>query len=1343
MLRLSKNSGLHPTCLSVQNVKRIGEYPVAAGGFGDVWKGTIGDSSELVCLKVVKVYLKSNLEQLTNEYLREAILWRQMKHPNVLPFHGIYRLEHTQQLCLISPWMDNGNLVEFLKATKREDVNHYTLVGSLVYDVTSGLAYLHSRKIVHGDLKGLNILITCLFRACIADFGLSRIIDSKGLRITTSATRPVGTARWLAPELLVGSGGPSKESDIYSYACVCYEIFTGLQPFPDFTNEVTVAFHVAQGKRPSRPEEAPELSDVMWALMNVCWDATPTSRPTAAHVLREVERLTSSSPASDWSESLFTQVWENVEYRPFSPSSPDASKLAVNRSFSESLEATSSPETYHEASLDLVLPSSPSPRVRAPVTSSEGETRADDDRDPFLDSVVKGVAPNTDRLKDLPRARPQVQEYDSLPTPLVANIEPSEVLSSPTRQGPSSFIPHPSHAPHSRVTFGETTYTTSHELHSDMSLASGSEPSPQDPNSCSKEIWPTAGTIGISEEEGVNKDLSDSASHSEQNQWQQLGLKYMQSQNQGQAQRQDQLPAQQAQQRRENPHDDDDLVEPFPNPIPPPTPTLVSSRSSPYGSLPQGAARSPSPHQELPGSNTLKKKNPNLHHHHNNLSKHSILTLPTMGILRVLDPPHARQHLPSAGHPHQAHHHQHTASTDTTATTQMIAPSRPSTGMERYPSMNSLAPSTMVSHDIENGNVRKEIKEKEKDRRVGGWLSRWTGGGRDKDKDHGHGQRERSQSWHLVHPEEQGGELTRLIGFLTATSSEDWALVLDVCERASASDSNAKEAIRALRREFKYGHPQAQLSAARLWAIMLRNSTDTFISQSTSRKFLETLEELSSSSRTNPVVKERVLDVLAAAAYQERVLDVLAAAAYTRGGSKDTGFRGLWKKVKPPDKPDEGIPFDTDDAMFNPPTGADRRSYAESLPYPQPQLHPNHHHIGQQQQYDHQQQQQQQTQQNQNQPPNNQHGKTGDLLPKVNGDVTKESEDRAERRERDPDQEHSSGRERKDSNRERDYESQERDKDKDRERSSHKDKDRESRKRKKHRTSRERERDAQKIIPADEVIQRLFHECIIGKGNASLLSQVLVHTIPENFLHDNADGQGNGIIREFRIKCIASQELIAAQISWASAGSERSRRELNAKLEAEGKPVAGEEEGETTEERLLGDLLNANEDLLAALGQYEDLERVARESKVQADSKNDVGWRRGRDEIDQQLQQEELYFKTGRAAPMGARSSSPSLRPGGARTPSRSPSSSPPMPPPPVPPCIPSPGRSNSRPSSIIIGGGLTSGQHASYSHPTPPPAPRGPRSPGLRGTTPAGLASAGPFGSKSNAGHEYAVNGA
>ncbi|KAF7373380.1 hypothetical protein MSAN_00547600 [Mycena sanguinolenta] len=167
---------------------------------------------------------------------------------------------------------------------------------------------------------------------------------------------------------------------------------------------------------------------------------------------------------------------------------------------------------------------------------------------------------------------------------------------------------------------------------------------------------------------------------------------------------------------------------------------------------------------------------------------------------------------------------------------------------------------------------------------------------------------------------EEQHELTRKIGFLTATASDDWTLILDICDSAFATDSNAKVAARALRREFKYGEPNTQLAAGayvwssslsvafltfiKLWAIMLRNSSDVFIRWCTSRKFLDTLEDLLISPCTSPAVRERVMDIL-------------AAAAYASGPKKEAGFRGLWRRVKPHDKPEEGLPFDTDAALFD------------------------------------------------------------------------------------------------------------------------------------------------------------------------------------------------------------------------------------------------------------------------------------------------------------------------------------------------------------------------------------------------------------------------------------------
>ncbi|EIN05886.1 hypothetical protein PUNSTDRAFT_91523 [Punctularia strigosozonata HHB-11173 SS5] len=196
---------------------------------------------------------------------------------------------------------------------------------------------------------------------------------------------------------------------------------------------------------------------------------------------------------------------------------------------------------------------------------------------------------------------------------------------------------------------------------------------------------------------------------------------------------------------------------------------------------------------------------------------------------------------------------------------------------------------------------------------------------------------ERQERERSAHQEDHPADLTRMIGWLTATASEDWSLVLEVCERASSTPDNAREAIRALRKEFKYAEPPAQLSAARLLAIMLRNSSPTFLAHCSSRKFLDTLEDVLTSPRTNPVVRERLMDVLAGAAWMcSQELDNQVKEHPVGFWSEKDDFRSLWRRVRPADKPEQGIPFDTDDAMFNPPTPRRPSSFV------QPPSHPPH-----------------------------------------------------------------------------------------------------------------------------------------------------------------------------------------------------------------------------------------------------------------------------------------------------------------------------------------------------------------------------------------------------------------
>ncbi|KAJ7572218.1 hypothetical protein C8J56DRAFT_54712 [Mycena floridula] len=159
--------------------------------------------------------------------------------------------------------------------------------------------------------------------------------------------------------------------------------------------------------------------------------------------------------------------------------------------------------------------------------------------------------------------------------------------------------------------------------------------------------------------------------------------------------------------------------------------------------------------------------------------------------------------------------------------------------------------------------------------------------------------------------QEETDELTRMIGYLTkaTTWTDDWVLVQKVSQLSSVDDSHAKAAIYTLRKELKHGRPSAQLAAARLWAILiLRNRAEIIVSHSATKKFLDTIQALVTSPETQPVVRERLMDILSAASYE-------MGNDRQQSGFK---FRELWIKVKPVEKPDEGVPFDADDPIFPP-----------------------------------------------------------------------------------------------------------------------------------------------------------------------------------------------------------------------------------------------------------------------------------------------------------------------------------------------------------------------------------------------------------------------------------------
>ncbi|KAG6826268.1 hypothetical protein H0H92_000506, partial [Tricholoma furcatifolium] len=285
MQRLSAASGLYPASYELLNITTP-ELAECAGAFADIYKGDC--CGRPVCVKSIRLHKGTQMKHFMKVIAREAILWGQLRHPNVVPFYGICR--HKGRLSLIAPWMENGDIEDHLE---RHTTSNRVV---LAYDVARGLEFLHQNGIIHGDLKGKNVLVNDFGRACVADFGLSSISDKEILAWTSfsSAKSKGGTARYQAPELFdLESGEPNRNtmaSDVYAWACVAYEIFAGEVPFAHLTRDLAIMKSVSTGAKPARPPASSTswgvwgLTEDIWSLMQTCWDLRPDARPSVEAV---------------------------------------------------------------------------------------------------------------------------------------------------------------------------------------------------------------------------------------------------------------------------------------------------------------------------------------------------------------------------------------------------------------------------------------------------------------------------------------------------------------------------------------------------------------------------------------------------------------------------------------------------------------------------------------------------------------------------------------------------------------------------------------------------------------------------------------------------------------------------------------------------------------------------------------------------------------------------------------------------------------------------------------------------------------------------------------------------
>ena len=132
--------------------------------------------------------------------------------------------------------------------------------------------------------------------AQVCDYGLDPIISNPTFTIAATPG-VVGTSRWLAPEIFnlpretgAESTAGSKPADVFAFAMLAVEVFTGKIPFGNMRNKM-VPDEIARGKRPTKPQAAEQfgLTTEMWKFIEKCWSQNPAERPTADELVRTWE----------------------------------------------------------------------------------------------------------------------------------------------------------------------------------------------------------------------------------------------------------------------------------------------------------------------------------------------------------------------------------------------------------------------------------------------------------------------------------------------------------------------------------------------------------------------------------------------------------------------------------------------------------------------------------------------------------------------------------------------------------------------------------------------------------------------------------------------------------------------------------------------------------------------------------------------------------------------------------------------------------------------------------------------------------------------------------------------
>ncbi|ORX34348.1 kinase-like domain-containing protein [Kockovaella imperatae] len=246
-------------------IKKVGQ-----GASGMVFVAKTLATGKKVAIKQMDLAQQPRKELIVNE----IIVMKESQHPNVVNFLDAF-LIRSSELWIILEYMEGGALTDVIENNKMEERQ----ISAICLETCRGLQHLHSRSIIHRDIKSDNILMNTQGEVKITDFGFcAKLTDQKSKRATM-----VGTPYWMAPEVVKQKDyGP--KVDIWSLGIMAIEMIENEPPYLD-EEPLKALYLIATNGTPTL--KAPEtLSQDLKHFLSVCLCVDVSFRATSTELLK-------------------------------------------------------------------------------------------------------------------------------------------------------------------------------------------------------------------------------------------------------------------------------------------------------------------------------------------------------------------------------------------------------------------------------------------------------------------------------------------------------------------------------------------------------------------------------------------------------------------------------------------------------------------------------------------------------------------------------------------------------------------------------------------------------------------------------------------------------------------------------------------------------------------------------------------------------------------------------------------------------------------------------------------------------------------------------------------------